>query len=200
MRKIAFRAMLAALVLFAFSALSVTMAQTTHDVHMLIQPVEGEPFPEFYFEPTGLFIEPGDTVRFIADTPHHTVTALHQQHGYPVTRVPDGVGPFSSPVVPVGETWEYTFEEPGVYDLVCVPHEIFGMAIRVVVGEATGPGAQPVPEEFVGQQSSATLLAAPSLSPDNIMESGTVSWSEIGSEHKILPPFLQNVEMPEGQQ
>lgn len=200
MRRHAFRVMLAVLTLFAFSALSVTMAQTTHEVNMYIEEVEGREFPEFYFEPTGLYIEPGDTIRFIADSPHHTVTALHEQHGYPFSRVPEGVGPLSSPVIPVGQTWEYTFETAGVYDLLCIPHELFGMSIRVVVGEATGPGAQPVPEEFVGQLSSATLLAAPALAPEQIMEVGSVSWDDIADEHKILPPFLRNVELPESPQ
>lgn len=191
------RAVLAVVVLAGFAAAT---AQTTHDVHMQIQEVEGEFFPEFYFEPSGLYIEPGDTVRFIADTPHHTVTALHQGHGYPLTRVPDGVGPFSSPVVPVGETWEYTFDEPGVYDIVCVPHDFLGMAMRIVVGEATGPGAEPLPAEFVEQAGSASILAAPALDPQNIIDSGSVSWSEFGSEARVLPFFMQDVQPPESSQ
>lgn len=38
-----------------------------------------------------------------------TFTAVHEGHGF-ATRVPEGVDPFSSPVVPIGEAWEYTFE------------------------------------------------------------------------------------------
>ncbi|MCU4801813.1 plastocyanin/azurin family copper-binding protein [Halobacteria archaeon HArc-gm2] len=37
-----------------------------------------------------------------------------------------------------GETfWLYRFDETGVYDMLCAPHEIFGMVGRVVVGEAS---------------------------------------------------------------
>lgn len=53
------------------------LAQRTHDVHLNVMPVEGRPIPEFFFQPTGLYVEPGDTVRFIADTPHHTATTYH---------------------------------------------------------------------------------------------------------------------------
>jgi plastocyanin len=105
--------------------------------------VEGRPTPEFYFEPVGLLIQPGDSVRFVAVSPHHTATAYHEQH-VKSHRVPDGVEPFSSPVVPVGEVWTYTFSVPGTYDLWCGPHEHYGMAMRIVVGEPGGPAEEPV--------------------------------------------------------
>lgn len=70
----------------------------------------------------------------------HTVTTYHELQGK-LQRVPDGVEPFSSPMVPVGHTWEYTFTVPGVYDVFCGPHEMYGMVMRIVVGEVTGPGA-----------------------------------------------------------
>lgn len=185
-------------VLFLGTAASTALAQETHDVHMFIEEVEGEPFPEFYFEPTGIYVEPGDTIRFIADSPHHTVTAVHEGHGFP-TRVPEGVGPFSSPVIPIGQTWEYTFDEPGVYDLVCMPHFLFAMGMRVVVGEASGPAAEPIPEQAAQGEAAPVivLLNAPALAPDRIIEEGTVSWSEIDDEHKTIPAFLEGVEVPE---
>lgn len=31
--------------------------------------------PPFFSEPTGIFVDPGDTVRFTLATPDHTVTA-----------------------------------------------------------------------------------------------------------------------------
>lgn len=158
---------------------------TVHEVHLLITPVEGQPIPQFYFEPAGLFIEPGDTVRFIADTPHHTVTAYHPLQGKE-QRVPDGVEPFSSPVLPIGETWEYTFEVPGVYDMWCGPHESYGMAMRIVVGEASGPGAEP-PSDFGPEGTfgvAGQVLSDPALDPENIIEQGAVSWSDIADESK----------------
>ena len=164
---------------------------------MMIAEVEGRPFPEFYFEPTGLAIEPGDTVTFVAVTPHHTVTAYHAQQGKPM-RVPEGVGPFSSPVIPVGETWSYTFDVPGVYDVWCAPHEVFGMAMRIVAGEATGPGASVI-EAFgpmAVEGSAAAVLNSAPMRPEAIQSAGAVSWTDVPDQAKVLPPFLQNVELP----
>lgn len=170
-----------------------TFAQETHEIQLMIQPVEGAPIPEFYFQPTGLFIQPGDTVRFVAVTPHHTATAYHAQHVKPM-RVPEGVEPFSSPIIPIGESWEYTFDTPGVYDLWCGPHEQYGMAMRIVVGEASGPATEPVtdfsPEGAFG--AAGTVLNDPALDPQNIIEQGAVEWAAISPEAKVPPA------MPEG--
>ena len=167
---------------------TIASAQTTHEVELVIAEVEGRPIPHFYFEPTGLFIEPGDTISFVAVSPHHTVTAYHPMHVKP-QRVPEGVEPFSSPVIPVGESWEYTFESPGIYDLWCGPHEMYGMAMRVVVGEASGPGAQAPddlgPEGTFG--AAGTVLSDPALDPERIIDAGSVSWQEVSDEAKALP-------------
>lgn len=189
---------LAALVAAAW--LGTATAQQTHQVQLLIQEVEGSPFPQFFFEPSGLAIEPGDTIEFVAATPHHTVTAYHPRQGKP-QRVPDGVGPFSSPVIPVGTSWSYTFDTPGVYDVWCAPHELFGMVMRIVVGEASGPGATVI-EEFgpmAVEGSAAAVLNSGPMRPEAILASGAVSWSDVPAEAKVLPPFLQNVEMPPGE-
>lgn len=90
--------------------------------------------PLFHFEPTGLAVETGDVVQFTAVTPDHSVTAYHPEMGFQ-RRVPDGVPPFSSPVLSVGAAWLYQFEEPGVYDVYCGPHHLLGMVMRLVVGD-----------------------------------------------------------------
>lgn len=171
----------------SLSMSSLALAQQTHEVHLNIMPVEGRPIPEFFFQPTGLFIQPGDSVSFIADSPHHTATAYHAQH-VKTQRVPEGVEPFSSPIIPINETWEYTFTEPGVYDLWCGPHEQYGMAMRIVVGEATGPGAEPVtdfsPEGVFA--TAGTVLSDPALNPLNIEAKGQVMWEELAPESKAL--------------
>lgn len=172
--------------------------QPDHEVHMIIQPVEGSPIPQFFFEPTGLFIQPGDTVKFTFDSPDHTVTAYHAAHGF-TPRVPDGVGPFSSPLVPPGGYWLYTFEEEGVYDIFCGPHQIFGMAMRVVVGSATGPGTSPIvvgpPAEeppFHPFLTAGLVLSDPALDAENIISEGSVSWNDVSSESKQI--FVQLAE------
>ena len=188
---------------FGFSALSPEIdppVSPDHEVEALIRPREDRPIPEFFFEPTGLAIEPGETVRFTLTTPHHSVTAFHPAMGI-AQRVPDNVPPFSSPVLPVQAYWLYTFEEEGVYDYHCGPHEVFGHVGRVVAGEAVGPGAEPVPapdeepahdvdgegppvRQPVG--TAAPVLNDPALEPARIIEHGTVSWDDLQPESKEL--------------
>ena len=90
--------------------------------------------PLFHFEPTGLAVEPGDIVQFTTIQPDHSITAYHPEMGFQ-RRVPEGVPPFSSPVLSVGAAWLYQFDEPGVYDVYCGPHHVLGMVMRLVVGD-----------------------------------------------------------------
>ena len=163
-----------------------------HDVQLLIGDREGAPVPEFYFEPTGLFVEPGAVAKFLMATPDHTVTAYHPALGR-TRRVPDGVPALSSPVLGGGTYWLCRFDVPGVYDLYCAPHEPYGMAMRVVVGEASGPGADPVSMEQPGHgdprppfRTSATVLDDPALAPDAVVERGRVAWADLTPESKQL--------------
>jgi hypothetical protein len=47
-----------------------------------------------------------------------------------------------------------------VYDYFCIPHEHAGMVGRIVVGEATGPGAEPF-DYFKGMPQGANWLTVP---------------------------------------
>ena len=163
-----------------------------HEVQLLIGEREGGPVPQFYFDPVGLFVEAGDVVKFVVATPDHTVTAYHPALGR-TQRVPDGVPAVSSPVLGAGTYWLYRFETPGVYDLNCAPHEQFGMAMRVVADEVSGPGAEPVSmaEPAHGEprppfQTSATVLADAAVAPEAIVESRRVAWADLDSESKQL--------------
>ncbi|WP_198667965.1 plastocyanin [Saliphagus sp. LR7] len=193
---------------FGFAALSGEIEPPLtpdHEVQALIRPREDREIPEFFFEPTGLAVEPGDTVRFSLVTPHHSVTAFHPAMGF-APRVPENVPPFSSPVLPVNAYWLYTFAEEGVYDFHCGPHEMFGHVGRIVAGSATGPGAEPVPgpesestggggedeSETTGPElrsptgTAASVLNDRSLQPECILRNGTVSWEKIDDENKQL--------------
>ena len=170
-------------------------AKHDHEVQLLIgDPLEGSRIPTFYFDPTGLFVEAGDVVRFVLATPDHTVTAFHPALGR-TQRVPDDVPAVSSPVLGGGTYWLYQFDTPGVYDLYCAPHEQFGMVCRVVVGEASGPAADPVgapsedptaPRPPAG--AAATVLNDPALAPEMIVEGGTVAWADVAAENKVYDP------------
>lgn len=110
--------------------------QPDHEVQLLVQPPNpeaGTP-PYFYFEPSGIHVERGDIVQFTFATPDHNVVAYHPATGFQ-RRVPENVPPFSSPSVPGGGAWLYRFDQPGVYDVYCGPHHVFGMDGRIVVGD-----------------------------------------------------------------
>lgn len=155
--------------------------EADHTVQLRMrQPENGDDpqVPQMFFEPTGVAIEPGDTVMFEAWSPWHTVTAYHENHARQ-QRVPDGGEPFSSPVIPVTGYWLYRFEEEGVYDVYCASHEMLGMVMRAVVGD---PG-----EREVGEASQRRLpplglgnlvLQSDDLRPEAIAEEESVSWND----------------------
>ncbi|MFC6787660.1 hypothetical protein ACFQFH_17910 [Halobaculum halobium] len=206
---------------------------TVHEVRTMIggPPTNAERPADFYYQPTGLHVDPGDVVKFVFATPDHNVVGYHPAYGMR-RRVPIGVEAFSSPLLgwvpssipgdmvdppaeptgegsetgggaggdngaedegdgelegPVPDTWLHGFDTPGVYDLLCSPHEGFGMAMRVVVGddpdapfETSDPSA--LPEPRTGPVGLARVtLTDPALEPTSIVEAGTVEWQSLES-------------------
>ncbi|MFC7139912.1 plastocyanin/azurin family copper-binding protein [Halosimplex aquaticum] len=92
-----------------------------------------------YFDPIGLHVEPGTTVRFEIAAGAHSATAYEN-------RIPSDASAFDSGTISSGE-FEYTFEEPGTYDYYCIPHKSVGMVGRIVVGSPGGPAEDsPIPD------------------------------------------------------
>ncbi|WP_049979945.1 plastocyanin/azurin family copper-binding protein [Halolamina rubra] len=87
-----------------------------------------------YFDPIGLHVDPGTTVRFEIAAGSHSATA------YP-DRIPADASAFDSGTISEG-SFEYTFDEPGTYDYYCIPHKSIGMVGRVVVGDPGGPAEE----------------------------------------------------------
>ena len=169
-----------------------------HTVNLQLRPRETVEIPEFYFEPTGLAVDVGDVVRFNLPTPHHNVNAYHPAVSY-TQRVPEGTPAYSSPILGAGDYWLYTFENEGLHNIMCAPHELFGMVGTVVVGSATGPGANPVgeapapsPQSRPPEYTAALVLSDPAMEPQNIVDSGPISWSDLAPESKR--PLLRPVE------
>lgn len=113
---------------------------------------------DFYFDPIGLYVEPGETVTWVNVSDDHSATAYG--HGATVTRIPDDATAFDSTVLSQeGATYDHTFEVQGTYDYFCIPHKQLGMVGRIVVGEPGGPatgstppdGAVPTSEAIVQQ-------------------------------------------------
>lgn len=138
---------------------------------------EGEEIPvEFFFEPVGLHVKPGEVVHFDILEGLHTVTSIHSKFGFP-DRVPTAHG-FTSPPMIDGDSWLYRFTTKGVYDLVCLPHLELGMVARLVVHDE----GDPVPDDPYGPfpiPNAGDVLAAPELTPSNIISEGAVSWADL---------------------
>jgi plastocyanin len=89
-----------------------------------------------WFDPVGLHIEPGQTVRWTnRDRGNsHTVTSYHPEIFERPLRIPAKAKPWNSDYLLPDETFFVRFEEEGVYDYYCVPHEHAGMVGRIVIG------------------------------------------------------------------
>lgn len=88
----------------------------------------------YYFEPSELTIQPGDTVNF--------VNAQEDQHDVMFVDVPKGVDEMiMSPMhEKEGDKFSYTFTVPGTYQYHCHPHEALGMKGTLIVGQPSKPG------------------------------------------------------------
>lgn len=161
----------------------------TVDLHVEEERIDVSNLPEvtvefgaFHFHPVGMQIEPGSVVRFDFHSPEHTVSAFHPKQGRQL-RVPTGVPEFSSPLIGAGGFWLYRFDEPGVYDLFCAPHEFGGMGMRIVVGDDPGdvvrrqgrpPFGLTAPLLGTGLPHGDPDIGHPNLDPENIVENGPI--------------------------
>lgn len=115
---------------------------------------------EVWFDPIGVYIEPGQTVRWIVDENVHTTTAYHPKNNNHSLRIPRDATPWDSGYLYPGNSFEVTFTVEGVYDYYCSPHEAAGMVGRIVVGQPTGPGTKPY-DYFKAAPESETWLPVP---------------------------------------
>jgi plastocyanin len=93
-----------------------------------------------WFDPVGLHVPPGTTVRWVRVEGVHTTTAYHPSNGDLPRRIPGGARPWDSGyLTEPGATFEVTLEAEGVYDYFCRPHEAAGMAGRIVVSGEDRP-------------------------------------------------------------
>jgi plastocyanin len=126
---------------------------------------------QVWFDPIGLHVDPGRTIRWINLDPgnSHTTTAYHPKNLDHPLRIPKGAEPWNSDYLMPNETFSVTLEVEGVYDFFCIPHEHAGMVGRIIVGKPGSPSsrvsaAQALPE--------IALQTFPSI--EEIMQRGTV--------------------------
>lgn len=111
---------------------------TTVDIYLRSDEMGGE----VWFDPIGVFVEPGQTVRWINVRNVHTSTAYHPANGRAL-RIPDAAVAWDSGyLLHDGDTFTITPHAEGVYDYFCRPHEASGMVGRLVVGD---PQPSPAP-------------------------------------------------------
>jgi plastocyanin len=118
---------------------------TTHTVGMH---TDGS---SYYFDPVGLYVEPGDTVKWVIESGSHSTTSYSQ--GNPNasnTLIPKGADGWDSGVIDSG-SFSHTFTTTGTYDYYCIPHKTLGMVGRIVCGSPGGPATnQSIPNEVSG--------------------------------------------------
>ena len=126
-----------------------------------------------WFSPRGLAVAPGTTVRFVNRDKgnSHTSTAYHPAFFDRKRRIPKAAQPWDSDYLLPDESFEVTLTVPGVYDYYCVPHEMAGMAGRIVVGVPADPGWEG-PSDDSGDLLAETLASLPSV--EEILAKGRV--------------------------
>jgi plastocyanin len=119
----------------------------------------------YYFDPVGLYVEPGDTVTFRIDSGDHSATAYVESNpASDVRRIPEGADGWNSDTLRRGR-FEHTFETEGTYDYYCIPHKAAGMVGRIVVGSPGGPAeSSSIPDGDVPES-------------DRIVDDGAVSYA-----------------------
>ncbi|KAB7624199.1 plastocyanin/azurin family copper-binding protein [Alkalilimnicola sp. S0819] len=133
------------------------LAADVLEIELLSDPAGGH----VNFDPIGLFLQPGQTVRWVNRANVHTVTAYHPDNDRHPLRIPRAAEPWDSGyLIEPGKVFERRFEVPGVYDYYCAPHEAAGMVGRLVVGEISGPGSRPF-DYFRGDPGAADWRTVP---------------------------------------
>ncbi|WP_421781364.1 plastocyanin/azurin family copper-binding protein [Kiloniella litopenaei] len=95
-----------------------------HNIDQVIDLNALTPEEIYRFDPNYLWIEPGDTIRFLNSTGNHTVTSIN------------GMWPKGAPLVKIEHksVANVTFDIPGIYGFKCKVHGRHGMYALIVVG------------------------------------------------------------------
>ena len=118
------------------------------------------------FDPIGVLVRPGATIRWVVEADVHTTTAYHPSNDLHALRIPTTAQPWASDyLVNPGDSFEVTLTDEGVYDYYCTPHEMAGMVGRVIVGQPGGPGALPF-DYFAGDVTKTSWKEVPMAARD----------------------------------
>src|ERR1700758_3529131 len=122
------------------SAARIAVPHTSHVSQIVKIYMKSDPQgSEVWFDPIGVHIEPGQTVRWIVMENVHTTTAYHPKNDMHSLRIPKDATPWNSGfLVNKGDHFDVTLTVEGVYDYYCMPHEQAGMVGRIVVCKPGG--------------------------------------------------------------
>lgn len=128
-----------------------------------------------WFNPFGVLVRPGQTVRWINRDKgnSHTATAYAPENDDHPRRIPDGASAFDSDYLLTDESFEVSLTVPGIYDYYCIPHELSGMVGRIVVAD---PGAADFADYSDGDLDPMILNAFPPVA--GIMDKGALHHEE----------------------
>ncbi|MEE8349971.1 MAG: hypothetical protein V3R94_10390 [Acidobacteriota bacterium] len=97
----------------------------------------------YCFDPVGLFVQPGETIRFIPKSSDMTtLSAYHPDHDNHELRIPETAKPFNFGF-PDRPFFDFVLDVEGTYDYFSKYQEVVGMVGRIVVGRPGGPGEKP---------------------------------------------------------
>ncbi|ELY58763.1 halocyanin-like protein (copper-containing protein) 2 [Natronolimnohabitans innermongolicus JCM 12255] len=104
-------------------------------------------------DPAVAHLVDGGTVEWVADggKREHAVAAYHPSTHGDQRRIPDGTEPWESADLTDGESFDRVFDEEGVFDYVCRPHEADGAVGSIVVGwpePDEEPGLEPPSDSY----------------------------------------------------
>ena len=124
------------------------------------------PKGQYFFEPAGLHIQKGQTVRWaMTDSAMAiTITAFHPSNQNHELRIPEGAKPFDSGIIlktGARGAFEWKFDVEGTYDYFSLTFEPVGMVGRIVVGKPGGP-AEKFPPGYGGRDGRAVVYPAQS--------------------------------------
>jgi len=142
------------------------IAEAAEDVPV-IRTARNYPKGQYFFEPAGLYIQKGQTVRWmLTDTAMAiTVTAFHPSNQNHELRIPEGAKPFDSGMIwktGARGAFEWKFDVEGTYDYFSLTFEPVGMVGRIVVGKPGGP-AEKFNPGYGGRDGRAVMYPAQAM-------------------------------------
>lgn len=155
---------LAGVVLAAFAvltfAVSTAAAAETHQI----------PISRYTYMPATMTVRAGDVVTWTNQD-----QAAHDVAG----------GTFRSPMLAKGQSWSFTFSQPGTFDYICSVHPDMRARIVVLAVQPTA-APSPAPKPVVQQPATTTTTAAPVVTTTTTGSVATIA----APQSPVLPPML----------